>query len=170
MKNFLQADPARIDDNFIRSIGQGWMLITAGDAARCNTMTASWGFAGEIWGRPAAAIVVRPQRYTFGFVEENERLSLSFFSEEHREALRYCGSHSGRDSNKFAATGLTPVYTDDGVPAVGEARLVLQCRKLYADDIRPEKFLDPACDGQWYPNKDYHRMYILEIERAYVKA
>lgn len=169
MEKFKETDPLRITDNFIRSIGREWMLITAGDRDGFNTMTASWGFVGEIWGRHAAAVVIRPERYTFGFVEREERLTLSFFGEQYREALRYCGSHSGRHGDKFAAAGLTPVFTDDGVPAVGEARLVLQCRKLYADDLRSEKFIDPSCDGQWYPKKDYHRMYILEIEKAYLR-
>ena len=109
MEHFIEISPLEITDNFIRSIGQEWMLITAGDAVQCNTMTASWGFVGQMWGRPAAMVVIRPTRHTRRFVEENERLTLSFFEERYRDAMRYCGTHSGRDGDKFAASGLTAV-------------------------------------------------------------
>lgn len=169
MENFKQVDPAAIDGNFIRMIGREWMLVTAGDGQTYNTMTASWGFAGEMWGRHAAVVAIRPGRYTYRFVERNPRLTLSFLDEAYRGAMQWCGTHSGREGDKFAATGLTPAMTDDGVPAIAQARLILQCRKLYADDIRPGNFIDPSCDGQWYPEKDYHRMYVVEIEKAYLR-
>ena len=169
MDNFVQTDPADVTDNFIRTIGQEWMLVTAGDAASCNTMTASWGFVGEMWGRPAAMVVLRPTRYTKEFVDREERLTLSFFGPEYRKALAYCGAHSGRDGDKIAAAGLTVVMTDDGVPAFAQARLVLQCRKMYADRFREENFTGPEPVGQWYPAKDFHTFYVLEIEKAYIR-
>ena len=64
MENFKQIDPAEITDNFIRAIGREWMLVTAGNRESCNTMTASWGLIGFIWGRPVAQFVIRPQRYS----------------------------------------------------------------------------------------------------------
>lgn len=80
MENFKQIDPAEITDNFIRAIGREWMLVTAGNRESCNTMTASWGLIGFIWGRPVAQFVIRPQRYTREFVDREERATLSFFS------------------------------------------------------------------------------------------
>ena len=149
MENFKQIDPAEITDNFIRAIGREWMLVTAGNRESCNTMTASWGLIGFIWGRPVAQFVIRPQRYT-------------------RE-LEYCGSRTGRTEDKIRNAGLTVACTDDGVPAPAEARLILQCRKLYVGRIRPEGFVDRSCDTKWYPQHDYHEVYIAEIERAYVR-
>ena len=96
MENFKQIDPAEITDNFIRAIGREWMLVTAGNRESCNTMTASWGLIGFIWGRPVAQFVIRPQRYTREFVDREERATLSFFSPEYRAALEYCGSRTGR--------------------------------------------------------------------------
>ena len=96
MENFKQIDPAEITDNFIRAIGREWMLVTAGNRESCNTMTASWGLIGFIWGRPVAQFVIRPQRYT-------------------------------------------------------------------------REFVDRSCDTKWYPQHDYHEVYIAEIERAYVR-
>lgn len=169
MKNFRETDPARIDDNFIRAIGQEWMLITAGDAERCNTMTASWGFVGEMWGRPAAMVVLRPSRYTKEFVDRKERLTLSFFEEKYRKALQYCGTHSGRDGDKIAEAGLTRCLTDGGTPALAEARLILECRKMYVDELRADRFLEPELAEKWYPKRDFHTFYVLEIERAYLR-
>ena len=169
MQSFKEVDVTAIDENFIRAICSEWMLVTAGDRERCNTMTASWGMVGEMWGRPAAMVVIRPQRYTYEFVEREARLTLSFFDPSYRKALAYCGSRSGRDEAKIANAGLTTVYTDDGVPALGEARLVLQCRKLYVDRIREENFLDGEPVERWYEARDFHRVYIVEIEHAYRK-
>ena len=175
MENFKQIDPAEITDNFIRAIGREWMLITAGNGESCNAMTASWGMIGFIWGRPVAQFVIRPQRYTREFVDREERVTLSFFSPEYHAALEYCGSRTGRTEDKIRNAG-RPVKVlnlfacpDDGVPAPAEARLILQCRKLYVGKIRPEEFVDRRCDTKWYPQHDYHEVYIAEIERAYVR-
>lgn len=169
MKDFKTIDPADVSENFIRAIGHDWMLITVGDAAKCNMMTASWGFVGEMWGKHAAMVVIRPTRYTKEFVDAQSLLTLSFFGEEHRKALQYCGAHSGRDGDKIAATGLTVALTDNATPAFAEARLVLECRKMYVDNYREEAFLDPELARKWYPLHDYHTFYILEIVAAYVK-
>lgn len=170
MKNFTQTAPEKITDNFIRAIGSDWMLITAGDAAQCNTMTASWGFVGQIWGKPAAMVVIRPSRYTKQFVDAHERLTLSFFGEPYRKALQYSGTHSGRDGDKIAQAGLTVALTDKGTPALAEARLVLECRKMYVDELREEHFLERKPVEQWYPLRDFHTFYILEIEAAYIES
>ena len=170
MQHFHEISPLDITDNFIRAIGQEWMLITAGDASRCNTMTASWGFVGQIWGHPAAMVVIRPTRHTRQFVEANERLTLSFFDERYRDALRYCGSHSGREGDKFAASGLTVVRADAGTPAVGEARLVLECRKMYVGRFEAEGFLQKELLERMYPDHDLHYCYIVQIEHALVRC
>lgn len=170
MKNFTEIAPEKITDNFIAAIGSEWMLVTAGDAARCNTMTASWGFVGQMWGKPAAMVVIRLSRYTKEFVDAHERLTLSFFGGQYRKALQYCGTHSGRDGNKIADAGLTVVLTDGGTPALAEARLVLECRKMYVDEFREENFLERKPVEQWYPLRDFHTFYILEIEKAFIKV
>ena len=53
-----------LDLNAFKKIGLDWMLVTAGDENGWNTMTASWGYAGVIWGKNAFQVVIRPQRYT----------------------------------------------------------------------------------------------------------
>ncbi len=163
-----KVDPRELKDNAVQLIGYDWMLVSAGNKEHFNMMTASWGGLGFMWKKPVAFVVIRPQRYTFGLIEEGEEFTLSFFSEEYRKALSICGTTSGRDSDKVTATGLTPYFTANGNPAFQEARLVLECRKLYADMIKAEGFLDEGIISQWYPDADFHKMYVVEILNAWV--
>jgi len=163
MEPLVPVAPRDLDGNLFRLIGEDWMLITAGTPGAWNTMTASWGGAGVLWNRNVVFCFVRPTRHTFGFLERSERFSLCFFGERWRPALNFCGSNSGRDTDKAAATGLTPVGPPEGPVRFAEARLVVIARKLYADDIRPERFVEPALD-RLYTQRDYHRVYIGEIE------
>jgi flavin reductase (DIM6/NTAB) family NADH-FMN oxidoreductase RutF len=164
---FRDLAPEHLSDNPFRLIGADWMLITAGRPERFNTMTASWGGLGVLWERKVCFIFIRPTRYTYEFVERSETFTLSFFYEDHRKELLFCGTHSGRNTDKMKGTGLTPV-TRDGSVYFDEARLVLLCRKIHSQDIDPERFLDPTI-GSLYPQKDYHRMYVGEITRCLVK-
>ena len=171
MKNLRNLRPQELDGVF-DLIGKDWMLITAaGKNDRgeevVNTMTASWGGMGFLWNRAVAFCFVRPQRYTFALTEQAERFSLSFFDEDYRGALRLCGTKSGRELDKLAAAGLT-ANRENGTPFVGESRLVLLCRKLYAGDIEACGFIDKT-QLVHYKNNDFHRMYICEIEKIYVR-
>ncbi len=159
---FREIAPEAIGDNPFTLIGKDWMLITAGNEEKHNTMTASWGGVGVLWNKPAATVYIRPQRYTLGFVEENEYYSLCFFGEEHRAALNLCGKKSGRDCDKEKETGLTPVF-DRQAPYYQQARLVMICRKLYRQDMTEEAFLDKEVLERNYPGRDLHRMFIGEI-------
>lgn len=167
--SFCEIDPRRME-NAVEMIGDDWMLITAekenGDV---NTMTASWGFMGVLWNKPVVAVFIRPQRYTLEFAENAERLSLTFFEEQYRGALRLCGTKSGRDTDKIAEAGLHVCHTTSDVPYFEEAKTVLICRKLYADWLKPECFLDKSVAERNYPNADYHRVFICEIEQVLEK-
>lgn len=145
------------------------MLVTAGNIDSYNTMTASWGGLGVLWGKDIAFCVIRPGRYTYEFMEKADTFTLSFFGNEYKKALSFCGSHSGRDCDKAKETGLTPVESENGSVYFGEARLVLECKKIYFDDINPENFIDPDIDSN-YPKKDYHRMYVGEIVNVLAKT
>lgn len=164
MTTFKEIDPKAITDNPFTLIGSDWMLITAGTPDRFNTMTASWGGLGVLWKKQVAFCFIRPTRYTYEFIERSEHFTLSFFSRRYRSALNLCGTKSGRDVDKAAETGLTPAF-GDGTVYFTQARLVLECRKLYFQDFSPARFLDSSIE-ELYPQKDYHRMYVGEIERV----
>ena len=165
---FNEIDPLTIDENVFKMIKDDWFLITAGNMGNFNTMTANWGGLGFLWKKKVCFIFVRPTRYTYQFTEENEYFTLSFFSEDYRETLDYCGTVSGKDIDKVKECGLNPVELLPGVISFKEANLVLTCKKMYYQDINPENFFDLSTDKN-YPLKDYHRMYIGEILKAYTK-
>ncbi len=165
---FREIQPNEIVGNVFDRIGRQWMLITAGKLEKCNTMTASWGGLGVLWGKNVATCYIRPQRYTRTFVEQEEFFTLSFFGEDYRQALNLCGTKSGRELDKIAQAGLTPTTCDCGSVFFKEAELVLCCRKIYTDIIKPENFLEPSIKAN-YPNEDYHHLYIGEIVKVFVK-
>lgn len=162
-------DPKEMSGNVFSRIGDQWMLITAGDREAYNTMTASWGGLGVLWKKNVATAYVRPQRYTYEFMERESSFTLSFFGPEWRSQLTLCGTKSGRELDKVGACGFHTAWSDCGAPYFEEAELVLVCRKLYRQDLDPECFLDPSVDRDCYPTHDYHRMYIGEIVEAYEK-
>ena len=128
-------------------------------------MTANWGGAGFLWNRPVAFIFIRPERYTFDFIEQNDYLTLSFLGEEHKEVHKICGSKSGRDMDKVKATGLSPLFTENGSIIFEQARLTFECKKLYADLIKPRNFIDKSITDRWYGESHggFHKMYVMEI-------
>ena len=112
MAQFREIPPSELSDNPFTLIGEDWMAVTAAAKGRVNTMTASWGGVGILWGLPVATV---------------------------------------------AYDGETPYFS--------EARLVLFCRKLYRQEMKPESFVDTALVRQWYPERDYHIMYVGAVEK-----
>lgn len=142
-----------------------WLLLGSGDfkAGQFNAMTVAWGSFGVMWGRPFAQVVVRPSRYTFPLMNDYPTFTLTAFGNEHKKALGLLGSKSGRDSDKIAESGLTPV---PGIvvpaPTFSEAILSIECRKLYWQDMDPRHFTDPILESN-YNGGDYHRIFFGEI-------
>lgn len=150
--------------NPFKLIGSDWMLITAKKGDKTNMMTASWGGVGILWNKPVATIYVRPQRYTKEFIDNEEYFSLCVLPEEYRQILNYCGTKSGRDEDKIAETKLT-IDESEKAPIFKESRLVLICKKLYAQDLTEQSFIDKSLVEKNYKAKDFHTMYIAEIEK-----
>ncbi len=151
-----------------KTIGKDWLLVTAEKDGKANTMTASWGGLGVMWGKNVAYVVIRPQRYTKEFIDGANTLSLTVFDENYRKMLSYCGSVSGRDEDKIAKSGLTVAH-ENNTPYFNEAKIALLCKKLYAQEFKPECFIDQESKEKWYPGADYHTMYIVEIEKILVQ-
>lgn len=153
---------SELNENVFELIGKKWMLITAAKEGKSNTMTASWGGLGVMWGKKVAYVVIRPQRYTKEFIDASESFSLSFLSEEFRKQLSYLGSVSGRDEDKITKSGLTLEYQEQ-VPYFSEGELVLICKKLFVQEFKDESFLDKSILDTWYKAGDNHYLYIAEI-------
>ncbi|MBQ9539604.1 MAG: flavin reductase [Treponema sp.] len=167
--------PEAITDNPFKLIGSDWMLITACEKSvdeegnittgRVNTMTASWGGLGVLWNKNVATVYVRPSRYTKEIIDKTDTFSLSVLPQKYKGALDYCGSHSGRDGDKFRPAKLDVEYLN-GTPWVKQARLVLFCYKLYAQPFDPYAFCDEKYLKQNYKKDDFHTMYIGEIYKV----
>lgn len=168
MENFIEINPDELDKSPFKLIGKDWMLITAKKNDKVNTMTASWGGLGVMWGKDVAYIVVRPQRYTKEFIDNAENFSLTFFDDSFKKQLSYLGSVSGKNEDKISKSNLT-IIDLNRIPYFEEGKMSIICKKLYAQEFKPECFIDTNLDEKWYPNKDYHTLYIAEIEKILIK-
>ena len=164
------------DYRVFEMFSEQWALVTAGTMERFNSCTLGWGSLGNIWGHdgktcPIVTVYVHPARYTSEFLTENDTFTVSFYPESCRNALCYMGSHSGRDGDKVAVAGLTPVAFGQGV-TFQEANLTFLCKKLYQHQFAKENIAPeiqqyyasapkafPDFNGGWQP----HIMFIGEI-------
>lgn len=154
------------------ALGAENALLTAGTADRCNTMTIGWCQAGRLWNLPSCSVYVRPERYTYQFMEESEYFTVSVLPADMKKTMTVCGTKSGRDMDKIKECGLTVRAGAGGAPFFEEAELVLVCRKLYVQDLDPAA-VRPAGEAGILPfygeAGGWHRVYTGEVVEAYVK-
>lgn len=167
MNNFKEISCEKINKNVFEMIGKQWMLVTAEKGGKVNTMTASWGGMGVMWGKNVVFVVIRPQRFTKEFIDNSETFSLTFLNEEYRKTLNYLGTVSGRDEDKILKSGLTVDFLDK-TPYFVQGETVIKCKKLYNQYFTEDSFIDKNIINKWY-NKDYHMLYIAKIEKVLVK-
>lgn len=168
-----KVDPSDLPDNVIELIGKEWMLITAGNKNSYNTMTASWGGIGFIWNKPSTFVFVRDSRYTYEFLQREESFTLSFFPEQYRKALTICGSKSGRDTDKVKEAGLTPMETTSGLMSFQEARMIIECKKMFVQELDYENLTEPykskIMEESYNKEPSKHQLFISEIVNVWIK-
>jgi len=165
---FIKKNIEELQFNPVSMIGKEWFLLTSGTPEEYNTMTCSWGGIGVMWNAPTITAYVRASRYTFEYLEKNDKFTVCVFPEEYRKALAFCGSHSGRDVDKVKETGLTPAAFD-GVPGFAEAKLVFVCEKVYAQMLEENCFIDRENLEKLYAKDAMHKMYLGRITAVYEK-
>lgn len=151
-----------LEFNPFTKIGKEWALVTVGSKDTANPMTVSWGGLGVLWGKNAAFIFIRDSRYTKELLDKYDFFSISFLSEKYRDALNYCGSHSGREENKIEHACLT-LAARHGIPYIDEGNFILLCKKMAATRLTEDTFISHSIKDKWYPDGDLHTMYIAEI-------
>ena len=156
-----------VKENVVDLLKNQWGLVTAGDESGLNTMTVSWGAIGELWAMDMATIYIRPQRHTVNYLENNEYFTITFFDNQYKKALAFCGANSGKDCDKIKETGLTPVFDCDA-PYFEEAKLVLVCRKVAKGSFDAQQMLDKSIIDIQYPNNDFHYIYYGAIEKVLI--
>lgn len=162
-----EISPNNFEKSAFEMIGKDWMLLTAGNENKYNTMTASWGGLGVLWNKNVVFAFVRPQRFTFDFMNDNEYFSCAFFKEDYRNALAYCGKYSGRDVDKAKECNLTPVF-DENAPYFDEADTVIVCKKLYVQQMDESCIIDESVKAN-YNGDDYHHVFVGEIVKVLKK-
>lgn len=168
MPGYKKIAPEDIPGNFIKMVSKDWMLVTAGNDEKFNTMTASWGGIGVLYNKPVAICFINPARYTYKFMEEGDVYTLTFYTENYRKALEYCGTVSGRDTDKIKGSGLTPITLPEGGKAFSEAWMIIECRKFVSQSISLDGIDNDTVKEQW-STKPMHKMYIGEIVNVFVK-
>ena len=168
-KMFKEISAKELKEHPFKLIGDDWGLVTVDTKEKVNMMTVSWGGVGIMWNKPVAFTFIRPQRYTFDYLENGEYFAISFLPDEYHDVHKICGSKSGRDIDKVKETGLTPV-TDEKAPYFAESKVVLICRKMYGQSLNSDSVVDESVLSSYAPDgSDYHKMYISEIEKVLVK-
>ena len=167
----LQAvDPKEFAPSLLPAFGRENALLAAGDKSGCNAMTIGWCQAGRLWSLPVCTVYVRPERYTYQFMEDQAYFTVSVLPKDMKNAMALCGTRSGRDMDKIKECGLTVRTGAGGAPFFEEAELVLVCRTLYAQDLEPACVL-PAGEEKILPSYGakggWHRAYTGEIVEAY---
>ncbi len=160
--------PAQWTENPFTMIGKDDVLIAACKDGKANAMTAGWGGIGVMWGKDVVFVVIRPSRFTKKFVDEGEYFSVAYMGSDKKSLMAYMGTVSGRDEDKIAHEGLT-VMKGQPAPCFMEAQINIVCKKLYAQELREDCLTDDgSIDKRWYPEHDYHTLYIGEIEKIFV--
>ncbi|MBR0204531.1 MAG: flavin reductase [Synergistaceae bacterium] len=144
-----------------------WGLAAAGTLSDFDGCTIGWGSMGEIWGlpnesRPIITIYVNPLRYTADYLLKHEYFSVSFFDMKYRRDLAILGSKSGRDTDKFALTSLTP-SEHSGTVIFNEADLTFICRKLYWEQFNFEHLVPEVQEFYTKHKHPTHYEFIGEV-------
>jgi len=140
---------------------QKWALLAAGTVSRHNAMTISWGGMGTLWGKPVVTVYVKPCRYTYEFMNDNEYFTISFYPEEYRKSLSVMGSLSGKECDKDQESGLTAVSFQQGI-TYKEAETTILCKKIYFQDLLKENMPEEIVKLD-YQSELPHRMFIGEV-------
>ncbi|MDR0368517.1 MAG: flavin reductase [Bacteroidales bacterium] len=161
--------PQEIKVNPVK-LANGWLALAAGKKNDMNAMTVGWITIGQIWSDPVAMVYVSPDRYTFEFMERNDYFTVTAFPEEDREKLLILGTRSGRDGDKIKDAGLTVEYTKLGNPTFTNGCLMLECRKIYSQQI-DSTLIDKTIRKSFYVDykQSVHHLYVGAIENVWVK-
>jgi flavin reductase (DIM6/NTAB) family NADH-FMN oxidoreductase RutF len=155
-------------DRTLNALSHGGLLLAGTKAdGSSNAMVIGWGTVGVIWGLPMMVVLVRPSRYTYGFIEESGVFTVNVPAPEMKELVRVCGTQSGRDVDKLADVPSSmgtkvPCVTLDACP------IVYECQVVHWNDVLPDA-LGPGIQSRAYPQGDFHRLYYGQIMATFAQ-
>lgn len=150
----------------------GGVLMTTGDGENVNTMTIGWGALAVEWYQPIFIAYVRDSRHTADLLKKTGEFTVNIpLKVDAKKITAYCGTHSGRDTDKCKDLGLTLVEGETvKAPAIRELPLTLECKVIYVKE-QPIGDIAPESQARFYSGKDtgnFHRAYYGRIEKAYI--
>lgn len=171
MANLVSHDIESLKLNPIEKFKKQWFLISVGTTYNdYNLMTANWATIGYLWNKPVISIFIRPQRYTYNFIESNQYVCINFLSKKYNNILTLCGSRSGKQINKKSLEGISVTNYNDECVFVDQSELVIISKKIFKSNIKSKQFLENKINDLFYADSDYHTMYVLEIETILMSA
>ena len=149
----------------------GLLLVARGLVGRGpNAMAIGWATFGLIWGLPICVVLVRPSRYTYLLIEDCQDFTVNVPAPGMEQAVDFCGSNSGREHDKFTATGLVARPSARvASPVVEGCLLQYECKVVHHNDVMPPN-LAAHVRASSYPSGDFHRVYYGEILAARVRG
>ncbi len=161
--NFQKHDYFSFSNKLLYNILNNWILISAGNLTKYNMMTASWATFGILWNKPIAQVFIRPSRYTYDFIDENEFFSICFFNDSYKDILALLGSKSGKNFNKMKIQGLNPIDYENKTIYFEQSEQVLILKKIYKTKFDGND-IDKDVKSLFYPdNKDFHFIFYGQI-------
>lgn len=148
------------------NVGKELALLTAGTANNFNSLTIMYGAVGMIWSKNVYFAFIKPERYTWEFVKNNDYFTVAYFPKEYNGIHKIFGYKSGRDTDKVKEAGLTPEFLEHGI-SFNEASEIFVCKKIYMKQM--DRNEEPADVVAMYndPNNiiygESHYMIIGEI-------
>lgn len=158
------ADYRNHAEETIRALGEGRvLLVSRGKEGLPNVMAIGWGTLGIFWRRPIFVVSVRPSHYSHKLIEKAGEFTVNIAPPQLKEVVKYCGTVSGRDHDKFKEKGLTAIPSERvKTPIIKECIIHFECRVVYKSDLIPSE-LEKTIIPSSYPNGDFHRFYFGEI-------
>ena len=151
------------------------ILLTTKSGEKVNTMTIGWGTLGVEWKKPLFMVFVRQSRYTKELLDKNGEFTINVHLKgtDRKQALGFCGSHSGRDVDKIKELDLHLEEPDViSVPGIKEFPITLECRVVYKQDQDLSKLDADKCQRYYAPGTandgDYHTAYYGEVVASYI--
>ena len=145
------------------NFGYDWALVTSGTKEKFNSMTIGWGEMGTLWGFPVIQIFIKPIRYTFDFLKENDIFTVSFYDKKYRKKLGIIGTVTGRNNNKVDMVGFTPQFLENGGITYKQASVTYVLKKILIQQI--DKNLIPEfAITEYYTTEEPHYIIIGKVE------
>lgn len=157
-----------LDELFVQKLSNNWALVASGTTDNYNVMTVNWGGIGFLWNKPVIFIFIRPERYTYEFIEKYDYFSLSFLKDDFSKVHEICGMKSGRYINKAKEADLKPIITQNDCILFEQSKISVECKKIYSHQMSQSNYENNEFHSMIKAKGSDHKMYIAEIVDIWV--